>query len=142
MDAKETHLKSHFGATFTCFMFLIFDKLNKHHTHHSCVLTAGRHCGSLGHRYRHTRRSDITYLVAARAMQLHLLHVGGSERHVVVDHLQQHRARPVVLWGRTDNIFMSTEKQHPLKHTQTKMAATSGHLLSYCYRLRRASWPP
>lgn len=41
--------------------------------------------------------ADITYLVAVATLQLHLFHVGGGERNVVVDHLQQQRARPVDL---------------------------------------------
>lgn len=39
----------------------------------------------------------LTDLVGVQTLQLHLLHVGGGQRHVVVDDLQQEGAGPVVL---------------------------------------------
>lgn len=63
-----------------------------------CSDGAAAHGGDAAWRWRCGSQLDSTYLVTAHTLQLHPFHVGGGERHVVVNHLQQQRARSVVLW--------------------------------------------
>lgn len=53
---------------------------------------------------------NLTYLVVVHALQLHLFHVGGGERHVVVYHLRRQRAWPVILWKGQDRREEETRK--------------------------------